>query len=182
MNDRLLCLRLLDEFHGFCIHREGRLCLLGTFLQCIATFNERHHSIQVVNRLLKSVHLHSKRKKMVKKEPVTNTHHSPNAFIYSITVLPRHFAVHLLQSLGFFFSAIFHTFSPTAHCIPRPDWLLILTVNLCAMSRVQNACSTPNLHKSSITTGSFSCCNTGLIFVQKFQLWDFKQERKAWKY
>lgn len=48
---------LLDQLHRFSVHGERRLGLLGTLLQCIATFNERHHSIQIVNRLLKTVKL-----------------------------------------------------------------------------------------------------------------------------
>ncbi len=48
---------LLDELHGFCVHGEGRFGLLGVFLQGVSTLDERHHSVQVVHRLLKPVHL-----------------------------------------------------------------------------------------------------------------------------
>lgn len=48
---------LLDKLHCFSIHGKGRLGLLGALLEGITTFNERHHGVQVVNRLLKTVQL-----------------------------------------------------------------------------------------------------------------------------
>lgn len=48
---------LLDKLHRFSIHGERRLCLLSALLQRVTTFNERHHSIQIENRLVKTVKL-----------------------------------------------------------------------------------------------------------------------------
>lgn len=58
------CVPLLDEFHCFSVHREWRFGLLGALLQSIATFNERHDSIQVVHCLLKTVQLSQKNMKI----------------------------------------------------------------------------------------------------------------------
>lgn len=53
----MVFMSLLDKFHCFSIHGEGRLCLLGALLQSITAFNKRDHGIQVVNCLLKTVQL-----------------------------------------------------------------------------------------------------------------------------
>lgn len=63
-DDYFQCVPLLDKFHCFSIHWKWRFGLLGALLQSVTTFNERHYSIQVVHRLLKTVQLSEKNIKM----------------------------------------------------------------------------------------------------------------------